>query len=240
MGWSRAAHARDDGATTLTLTPELDVEKLLPPVSHSAGGLYAQVIGASKLNNSSSDSSKNDTLLLGLFWMVCIACAMSQLSVNARLSCRPRVFTCLMQGLCKSADQSLFGIRWSLHGVLAQEAGILYRLPEYAALFLGCRLLPAGCVHVYTACVWCCRQFCTPQPQPRAAVVLSHSVPLWPIHLAIWSDRYLTRGASVVAPVSGPMYAGSGQATRPARWETALPRRTATLQALLTAPGWWL
>lgn len=35
-----------------------------------------QVIGASKLSNSAGDQSKQDTLLLGLFWMVCIACVL--------------------------------------------------------------------------------------------------------------------------------------------------------------------
>ena len=104
----------------------------------------------------------------------------------------------------------------------------------------GLRVVLPAVLHATATARSCGRAFTQWYALVARIFACDQSLPLWPIHLAIWSDRYLTRGASVVAPVSGPMYAGSGQATRPARWETALPRRTATLQALLTAPGWWL
>ncbi len=80
------------------------------------------MIGASKLNSSSSDESKQDTLMLGLFWMVCIACVFAS-TLCLCTTFLLRAFTC--PG-CDSAAQTLFGSRWSLHRVLAQEAEIFY------------------------------------------------------------------------------------------------------------------
>ena len=132
--------------------------------------MVAQVIGASKLDSSSSDSSKKDTLFLGLFWMLCIACVVSQLSVSISVnwSCAVRIGI-RFQTLYGCTVQTLFGVCRSVHGVPAEEAGVLYRFPEHAALLLGCPLLPTGCapklrwisvipisVLVFSACVSVC------------------------------------------------------------------------------------